>query len=109
MDYYKLLQEKLGIEIDSDSMGNYHDLEVSTYYTADNYDIHVMTNDPNNIDWENDVYYYEPSDEDILYRIDEVAKNGGARIYIDDPEERLPDDEIKEWLEDNYNIDEDED
>ena len=31
MDYYKLLQEKLGIEIDSDSMGNYHDLEESTY------------------------------------------------------------------------------
>lgn len=107
MDYYKLLQEKLGIEIESDWRGPY-DLEVSTYYTADNYDIYVMTNDPNNIDWENDVYYYEPSAEDILYRIDEVAKQGGARIYIDDPEDRLPDDEIKEWLEDNYNIDEDE-
>lgn len=108
MDYYKLLQEKLGIQIDSDSMGHHYDLEISTYYTADNYDIYVMTNDPSNIDFENDVYYYEPSAEDILYRIDETAKNGGTHIYIDDPEDRLPDDEIKEWLEDNYNIDEDE-
>ena len=109
MDYYKLLQEKLGIQIDSDSMGHHYDLEISTYYTADNYDIYVMTNDASNIDFENDVYYYEPSAKDILYRIDETAKNGGTHIYIDDPEERLPDDEIKEWLEDNYNIDEDED
>ncbi len=109
MDYYKLLQEKLNVTIDSDSIGFNYDLEVSTYYTADNYDIWVMTNDASNIDWENDVYYYEPSAEDILYRIDDVSKNGGAKVYIADLEERLPEDEIKSWLEDNYNIDEDED
>ena len=68
MNYYKLLEEKLNITIDQDYKLNLYDLEVSTYYTADNYDIYVITNDPSNIDWENDVYYYEPSAEDILYR-----------------------------------------
>lgn len=109
MDYYKLLEEKLNITIDRDYKLSLYDLEVSTYYTADNYDIYVMTNDPSNIDWENDVYYYEPSPEDILYRLDEISKNGGVTVYIADLEERLPEDEIKIWLEDNYNIDEDED
>ena len=32
MDYYKLLQEKLDIQIESDWRGPY-DLEISTYYT----------------------------------------------------------------------------
>lgn len=109
MNYYKLLEEKLNITIEQDYKLSAYDLEVSTYYTADNYDIYVMTNDASNINWENDVYYYEPSAEDILYRLDEVSKNGGAIVYIADLEERLPEDEIKEWLEDNYNIDEDED
>lgn len=109
MNYYKLLEEKLNITIEQDYKSSLYDLEVSTYYTADNYDIYVMTNDPSNIDWENDVYYYEPSAEDILYRIDDVSKNNGDIVYIADLEERLPEDEIKSWLEDNYNIDEDED
>ena len=108
MDYYKLLQEKLNVTIESMSIGFDYDLEVSTYYTADNYDIYVMTNDARNIDWENDVYYYEPSAETILYRIEELKDNGGAKVYIDNLEDLLPEDEIKSWLEDNYNIDEDE-
>ena len=56
MNYYKLLEEKLNITIEQDYKLSAYDLEVSTYYTADNYDIYVMTNEPSNIDWENDVY-----------------------------------------------------
>ena len=82
MDYYKLLQEKLGVQIDSDSMGHHYDLEVSTYYTADNYDIHVMTNDPNNIDWENDVYYYEPQFDTIMDRIEETCHDLGYGLSL---------------------------
>ena len=83
-------------------------LEIGPWHTADSYEVHVVTNDARQLDWENDVYYYEPSAEDILYRIEELKDNGGTKVYIDNLEDLLPEDEIKSWLEDNYNIDEDE-
>ena len=65
MDYINKLEKYLGDKYDclvkiGDNMHS-PDLELSEWYTADDYTLYVMTNDARNIDWENDVYYYEPS------------------------------------------------
>jgi len=101
------LQEKLQIEI-IDSLANItnYDLEISTCMTADGYDVYVMTNDPyERLDWENDVYYYQPSFDDIMSRIMELEP--GDKVYVDDIEEYFPEYEIEDWINNNEDTDED--
>tara|TARA_R100001079_G_C4419428_1_gene139078 strand:+ start:212 stop:538 length:327 start_codon:yes stop_codon:yes gene_type:complete len=101
------LQDKLNIQIDDMYMYRLHDLEVSTMNTADGYEIYCMRNSrfENGIDWENDIYYYQPSFEDIMERI--LDLDAGSRVYVDDLEAYMPDYEIEEWLNDNEDLDED--
>ena len=68
------LQDKLKIEIDDMYKYNMYDLEISTYNTADGYEVYVMNSTPfeNGLDWENDIYYYQPPFEDIMDRIMEL-------------------------------------
>ena len=59
-----------------------------------------MTNDAKNIDWEYDVYYYEPSFDMIMDRIEETIQDVGYDIKIHINEEQfLPEEEVIEWLE----------
>ena len=76
-------------------------LEIGPWHTADSYEVHVVTNDAKRLDWENDVYYYEPSFDNIIERIKEVADNepGEAIIHISDMETYLPEDEIQDYIE----------
>jgi len=100
------LQQKLDIEImDFNSNHTHYDLEISTRMTADGYDVYVMTNSSfeNQIDWENDVYYYQPSFDDIMSRIMEL--DPGDKVYTDDLEEYFPDYEIEQWINDNEDAD----
>ena len=106
MDYINELQKYLSDKYDcyvkiSDDLNN-PDLELSEWYTADDYTLHVMTNDARNIDWENDVYYYEPQFDTIIERIEDTCHDLGygseVRIYID-AEAYLPEQEVIEWLE----------
>ena len=102
------LQGKLQIEImDFNSNHTHYDLEIGTRQTADGYDVYVMTNSSyeNNFDWENDVYYYQPSFDDIMSRIMELEP--GDKVYVDDIEEYFPDYEIEDWINDNEDLDED--
>ena len=98
------LQDKLNIEIDDVYKYNMYDLEVSTYNTADGYEVYVMNSTPfeNGLDWENDVYYYEPQFDTIMDRIEETCHDLGygeeVKIYID-TEAFLPEQEVIEWLE----------
>ena len=82
---------------------NNPDLELSEWYTADEYTVYVMTNDARNIDWENDVYYYEPSFDIIIDRIhetvDDMGFGGEVKIYMD-TEQFLPEQDTLDWLED---------
>ena len=59
------LQKKLDIQIHDMYNHRLHDLEISTMNTADGYEIYCMKNSQfeNEIDWENDIYYYQPSFE----------------------------------------------
>ena len=100
------LQEKLNIEINETYKYGVYDLEVSTYNTADGYEVYVMNSTPfeNSLDWENDVFYYLPPFDDIMSRITEL--DAGSRVYIDDIEEYIPDYEIERWINDNEDTDE---
>tara|TARA_B100000925_G_scaffold53677_1_gene35030 strand:+ start:202 stop:528 length:327 start_codon:yes stop_codon:yes gene_type:complete len=98
----KYLSDKYdSIVIIKDELSN-PDLELSEWYTADDYTLYVMTNDARNIDWENDVYYYEPQFDTIIERIEDTCHDLGygseVRIYID-TEAFLPEQEVIEWLE----------
>jgi len=95
------LQKKLQIEImDFNSNHVNYELEISMRMTADGYTAYVMTNDPyERLDWENDVYYYQPSFGDIMLRIMEL--DPGDKVYTDDIEEYFPDYEIEQWINDN--------
>ena len=76
-------------------------LEVGGWHTADGYELHVVTNDAKQLDWENDVYYYEPRFEDIIDRIKDCAnyEPGEAIIYISDIETYLPEYEVQDYIE----------
>lgn len=101
------LQDKLNIKIDDKYRYPFpmYDLEISTYNTADGYDVYVMNSTPyeNGLDWENDVYYYQPNFTDIMDRIMEL--DAGSKVYIDDIEEYMPEYEIEQWINDNEDTD----
>jgi len=94
------LQEKLNITITEDYKHNGYDLEISTRVTADGYDMYVMKDTPYDrdvdIDWENSIFYYQPSFNDIMDRIMELGPN--SEVHISDIEEFMPDYEIESWL-----------
>ena len=73
------------------------DLQISEYMTADNYDVHVMTNDPIHIQWEWEVFYYQPNFTDIIDRIKDLYS--GAIVYVSDLETYLPEYEVENYLE----------
>ena len=63
-----------------------------------------MTNDAQHLDWEYDVYYYEPSFEDVIDRIKETADNESydgdpATVWLCDFEQYLPEYEVNDYLE----------
>ena len=64
--------------------------------------IKVIKREQKHIDWENDVYYYEPQFDTIMDRIEETCHDLGygseVRIYMD-AEAFLPEQEVIEWLE----------
>ena len=96
------LAELLNVAQITDNYRGYPDLEIGAWNTADGYELTVMTNDHKNIDWEYDVYYYEPDFDTIIDRIKETVDTiggGEAIIYVDDIESRLPEYEVNEYIE----------
>ena len=96
------LAELLNVAQITDDYRGHPDLEIGAWNTADGYELTVMTNDHKNIDWEYDVYYYEPDFDTIIDRIKETVDTiggGEAIIYVDDIESRLPEYEVNEYIE----------
>lgn len=95
------LAELLNVAQITDDYRGQPDLEISNWNTADGYELTIMTNDHRNIDWEYDTYYYEPSFDTIIDRIKETAEAYGceAIIYVDDIESRLPEYEVRDYIE----------
>ena len=102
MELIEKLQEKLGIQITDDfPIGKSVALECSAWNTADGYEIYVMCNDPQIIDWDNEVYYYQPSFDEVISKLEDLEE--GDIVYIEDIEEYLPEYEIEQWLEEKEN------
>ena len=99
------LKDKLNIQIDDMYNHRFHDLEIYTMNTADGYEIYCMRNSrfENQIDWENDIYYYQPPFEDIMERILDLGE--GSTVYVDDIETYMPDYEIEQWINNNEDAD----
>ena len=103
MNTYEKLGEALNVKLTDDYRGR-PDLEIGTWQTADNYELHEMANDPQHLNWEYDVYYYEPSFEDVIDRIKETADNNSydgdpAVVWLADFDQYLPEGEVEDYLE----------
>ena len=85
-------------EITEDYKSN-TDLEISEWNTADGYSLHVITQDARNLDFEYDVYYYEPSFDQIIDRIKELDKD--SIVYISDIESYLDDNEVQDYIDEH--------
>lgn len=94
---YTQLAKLLGVEQITDNFTSQPDLYICEYMTADNYDVHVITNESDALNWETDVYYYQPSFEDIIDRIKELDE--WSVVWVSDFETYLPEDEVEAYIE----------
>ena len=94
----KLLNVKIVEDWDSDA-----ELQIYTQSTADGYEVYIITHNPKELDWENDVYYNEPSFDDIMSRIEEIETydDDPAVIYCSDIEQFFNEYEVEDYIEQN--------
>tara|TARA_R100001509_G_scaffold95105_2_gene55232 strand:+ start:201 stop:512 length:312 start_codon:yes stop_codon:yes gene_type:complete len=91
------LAKALGVEkITDDLRVKKPDLTIEPWHTADGYDVNIITNESENVNWENDVYYYQIPFEDIIERIKDLDE--WSTVYVSDLEEYLPAYEVETWL-----------
>lgn len=106
MDYYKKFQELLQIEV-TDFPSNNSELAIYSTETADGYTLHVVTEDMRKPQWDTDFYYYEPSFDDLIDRIEAIVHDlGPITVYCDDIEEYFNEYEVEEFV--NLKLEEDE-
>jgi len=96
-DLYQKLAEALDVKEITDNFLESNDLSVSSWSTADGYDVYVMTEDPRNLNFESDVFYYQPQFDEI---IDRISDNAGmdAVVYIEDLYDLLPEEDVEDYL-----------
>ena len=100
MSVYDKLAKELNVELTDDYRMKGIDLEIGTWNTADGYELHVITSNAHNLDWENEVYYYEPSFETVIERIKDVSYDGDvAVVFVADFDQYLPEYEVEDYLE----------
>lgn len=107
LDRYELLdefQKAFDVSI-SENFTRNTDLSIDTWNTADGYEVYVLSNGDyaDNLNFESDVYYYQPSCAEIIYRIVEVANGYEAKVYCADIEMYFDDEQaIIDALIDNF-------
>ena len=52
------------------------DIEIGTLQTADGYDLHYITADIRNLNFENEVFYYQPDFDAVMNAIDDLRYAG---------------------------------
>jgi len=110
MNVYDELSKVLNVKLTDDYRSNGMDLEIGTWNTADGYELHVITSDPHNLEWEYDVYYYEPDFNTVIDRIKDVSYDDDvAVVFIADFDQYLPEYEVTDYLEQLKDEDENED
>lgn len=88
LDRYDLLnvfQNHFDVQI-SENFTRNTDLSIGTWNTADGYEVYVINNGDyaSDLNFEHDVYYYQPSCAEIISRIIEVVNVHDAKVYCDD-------------------------
>jgi predicted Zn-dependent protease len=110
MNVYDELSKVLNVKLTDDYRSNGMDLEIGTWNTADGYELHIITSDPRNLEWEYDVYYYEPDFNTVIDRIKDVSYDDDvAVIFIADFDQYLPEYQVENYLNELKNEDENED
>jgi len=100
------LEKHLNVTITNFDIYCDNDLQLTEYMTADGYNVYILTEDPGCLNWENDVYYYQPDFDTIMERIVQVAEDIlGAKILMDDVDEYMDESEIERWLSENIDDD----
>jgi hypothetical protein len=100
MNMYEKLATLLGVAQITDDFRGSPDLQISEWHTADSYDVHVMTNDERNIQFDYDVFYYTPSFNQIIDRIKEL-NDKDAIVYVSDFETYLPEYEVQDYIDEH--------
>ena len=107
LDRYELLdelQKAFDVSI-SENFTRNTDLSIDTWNTADGYEVYVISDGDyaDNLNFESDVYYYQPSCYQVLDRIVEVANGYGAKVYCADIEMYFDDEQAMiDVLVDNF-------
>lgn len=107
LDRYELLdefQKAFDVSI-SENFTRNTDLSIDTWNTSDGYEVYVLSNGDyaDNLNFESDVYYYQPSCAEIIYRIVEVANGYEAKVYCADIEMYFDDEQaLIDALVDNF-------
>ena len=97
------LAELLNVAKITEDYRSHPDLTISEWLTADGYDVHVMTNDPQNLNFEYDVFYYQPDFDSIIERIQEL-NDPEAIVYVSDIETYLPEYEVENYIDIQLNF-----
>jgi len=102
MTHIQQLEKLLNVKIVEDWNPNV-ELQIYTQSTADGYEVYVITNGEEQIYWEDDLYYYEPSFDDIISRIEEIETydDDPAVIYCSDIEQFFNEYEVEDYIEQN--------
>ena len=94
------LEKLLNVKISEDFPRN-PELSIYTQSTVDGYELYIVTNDEQKINWEEDVYYYEPSFNDLIERIKDVTYDYDDEetvIYCSDIEQFFNEYEIEDYV-----------
>ena len=79
------------------------DLSIYAECTADGYEVWVMTEDTSHPSLSEDIYYYPPSEADILSRIEQIMNGYEIFVMLEDDMEDGVIEEMREALSERYN------
>ena len=83
------------------------DIEIGTIMTQDGYDIHYISNDLRNLNFESDIFYYQPDFDAIMTAIEDQRFSGEEiTVACYDVEDYFDEYYMLDYIADN--IDEDE-
>ena len=83
------------------------DMEIGTLPTADGHDLHYIAADLHNLNWENEVYYYQPDFDRVMFAIDENRFNSEQlTIACYDIEDYFDEYYMLDFIQDNMDEDE---
>ena len=84
------------------------DVEIGTMHTADGYEVHYISADLRNLNFESDIFYYVPDFDTVMAAIDDHRYGHGEAIEVAcyDIEDYFDEYYMLDYLQDNMDEDE---